>query len=178
MVNFKTTELELKHVFDRKHCRHYLNGFSSVLHCHHYATLYTQLGEDCEFIDGLNLLSECSEDCFFEILSKYYEDNNIKSYDDRISISEQYFAVSGLGKMKITYAGAESGEVRLEYSHIDEGWIKKWGKRDKPVNYIGCGYIAGMFSAVFNKKVRTYTVHETASIVSGDKASVFNVTLK
>ena len=25
---------------------------------------------------------------------------------------------------------------------VDQGWIKKWGQRDKPVNYIGQGFIA------------------------------------
>ena len=46
MVVEKKVEFEIDHRFDPVKNRHYLNGFCSVLHCHHYATLYTQLADD------------------------------------------------------------------------------------------------------------------------------------
>ncbi len=178
MVKFKDTELKLEHYFDRKNCRHFVNGNSSVLHCHHYATLYTQLAEDCEMLDGVKLLAECAEDCFYETLTSYFKNNEIDKIKDRIKIAQEYYVASGLGRMIVKYAGTESGEVILEHSHVDEGWIKKWGKREKPVNYIACGYISGMFSAIFDSPVRTYEVHEITGIVSGAENSVFNVVLR
>lgn len=80
-----------------------------------------------------------------------------------------------MGKMRITCAGAESGEVELDHSHVDEGWINKWGKHDQPVNYIGAGYIAGVFAALFDQPNQTYTASETQSIVSGAERSLFTV---
>jgi len=175
MAVFKKTEIQLEHKFDSKTCRHTLNGRVSVLHCHHYASLYSQLADDCGMLDGKKLLAEVTEDTFSAVLADYYEEYAICDVADRISIAEQYFAATGLGKMKVTCAGPESGAVVLEQSHVDLGWVKKWGQRDKPVNFIGCGYIAGMFAAVFGKSTRSFHVKETQSIVSGAEQSLFSV---
>ena len=81
----------------------------------------------------------------------------------------------GLGKLQVVCGGSDSGEVELHHSHVDQGWIKKWGKRDKPVNSIGAGYIAALFAAGFDLPPRAFAVTETASIVSGAPRSVFNI---
>ena len=175
MAVFKKTEIQLDHRFDSNRCRHYMNGQVSVLHCHHYATLYSQLADDCGMLDGKELLAQCTEDAFFKTLTSYYEAQGVELVDDRIAIAEQYYAASGLGKMQVVCAGAESGVVELLHSHIDDGWIKKWGKRDKPVNFITSGYIAALFSAVFGQSTRSFVVTETASIVTGAERSRFNV---
>lgn len=171
----KKTEIIIDHKFDPKTCRHYLNGQLSVLHCHHYATLYTQLAEDCGLLDGKKLIAEVAEETFFDVLSSYFKEYQITSIEDRITIAEQYFAISGMGELKVVCAGPDSGEVDLLHSHLDSGWIKKWGKRDKPINFITCGYISGMFSAIFDKPTRSYNTKETQSIVSGAEKSSFKV---
>jgi hypothetical protein len=175
MAVFKKTELELEHEFDATSRRHYLNGVLSVLHCHHYSTLYTQLAEDCGMLDGRRLLFECAEDAFLEVLASYYRAKGIGKVADRIEIAQQYFAAMGLGSMSVIYAGPDAGLVHLTRSHVDEGWIKKWGKRAEPVNYIGRGYVAALFSAVFGRSARSYTVSEGKSIVSGEELSELGV---
>ena len=129
MAVIKKTEIVLDKQFDPRSCRHTLNGAVSVLHCHHYATLYCQLADDCGMLDGKKLLAECAEDTFHEVLAEYYETHDIQTMADRFAIAEQYYAVTGLGKMRVVSAGRESGEVELEHSHVDQGWIKKWGER-------------------------------------------------
>jgi len=171
----KVTQVVLDEVFDSKDCRHYLNGKLNVLHCHHYATLYTQLADDCTMLDAKQMLAECAEDAFYAALSSYYEAHGLTSIADRIAIAEEYYAVVGLGKMKVEFLGSEGGAVELVHSHVDEGWIKKWGKRDEPVNFIGSGYIAALFAAVLGKPTRSFDVREIASIVSGADKSEFVV---
>ena len=178
MAVMKKTEIVLDHKFDSRTCRHTLNGFVSVLHCHHYATLYCQLADDCGMLDGKKLLAECAEDTFVDVLRGYYQEHAVTDVADRIAIAEQCYTAAGLGKMHVTCAGAESGEVDLLHSHVDEGWIKKWGQRDKPVNFITSGYVAALFSAVFDQPVRTYVVNEIASLVSGAERSKFTVVCK
>lgn len=175
MTIYKKTELVLNKVFDPKSCRSHIDNTVAVLHCHHYSTLITQLALDCSMLDAKTLLSECSEDAWQGYLSNYYQANGIDLLVDRVSIGEQTYAAAGLGKLRVTCAGFESGEVILEHSHMDEGWIKKWGKHDQPVNLIGAGFIAGMFAAMFGKPVRSYTAIETQSIVSGADCSRFSV---
>ena len=175
MAVFKETILELEHKFDNKRKRHYLNGHLSVLHCHHYATLYTQLALDANETD---LLTRVSEETFYKVLSNYYKKHNLTSVEERVEIACQYYASLGLGKMKVCALGDDRGEVILENSHLDKGWIKKWGEFDAPVNYITSGYIAGLFSAVLDEVMGAFKVFEIESIVMGAEKSRFNVVRK
>lgn len=177
MTVFKTTELELKHSFDPIQKRHYINGACVVLHCHHYATLYTQLADDAKDFHGEKLLRETAEDTFYNVLTDYYKNHSVTSTEDKVTIAEQYYSAVGLGQMKIDGIGEFAGSVTLQHSHIDEGWIKKWGKNNKPINFITQGYISAVFSAINGKTIRSYKVQETQSIVSGNKESVFKVVL-
>ena len=45
MILEKKADLDLRHEFDSDRCRHSLMGFQSVLHCHHYMTLTTQMAD-------------------------------------------------------------------------------------------------------------------------------------
>jgi predicted hydrocarbon binding protein len=169
---FNKTELILDHQFDQKTSRHYLNGAVSVLHCHHYSTLYTQLAIDS---GETELLEDVSEETFFNLLVNYFEEYGIEEVEERVEIAVQYFAAVGLGKMNVIYLGETSGEIELLVSHLDSGWIKKWNNYDKPVNHIGAGYISAMFSAVNDEDMGTYKAMEIQSIVMGAETSKFKV---
>ena len=171
----RENKLWMLHSFDKDRCRHEINGLTAVLHCHHFASLTTQMAIDCKLLDAGKLLAECSEDTFYRVLTNYYRQHNITELFDRIDIAEKYFAEVGLGKMEVRYAGPYSGEIVLSHSHVDEGWIKKWGKYDKPINFIGCGYATAVFSAIYDRARREYTANETKSIVCGDEESIIEV---
>ena len=162
--------------FDEKRCRHVAGSLTYVLHCHHFASLSTQLAIDCTMLDAKKLLADCSEDAFFPVLWAYYKQNNITGIKDRIEIAERYFAEAGLGKLKVKYAGLCAGEVELKHSHLDEGWIKKWGYSSKPINFIGCGYVTALFSTVFGRPRRSYEAKERQSIACGANVSIITVT--
>ena len=171
-------DFKLEHVFDANKKRHYLNDFLTVLHCHHYATLFTQLALDAkELVDGTQLLTESVEDVFSEVLSNYFKKNGISDAKAKMDIAVQMFSAIGMGKMTIVSGDEKGGEVVLPLAYVDEGWIKKWGKHKEPVNFIGAGYISGMFAAVFGKPSRTYKVTETQSKVMGAEQSHFKVTI-
>lgn len=170
-------DLKLTHTFDAKSKRHFLNNQLSVLHCHHYATLFTQLSLDAkDLVDGTRLLQESTEDVFYNVLTAYYKENGISDTSDRIDIAVQMFSAIGMGKMVAAASDAGGGEIKMPQAYVDEGWLKKWGKNKAPVNFIGAGYIAGMFAAVFDKPTRTYSVEETQSKVMGAAESHFKVT--
>ncbi|MFP3043795.1 hypothetical protein LQZ19_18440 [Treponema primitia] len=78
MSEFVKRELQLEHRFDQKTCRHTINGITAVLHCHHFATLTTQLANDCGLLDGKKLLADCAEDAFYQVLSSYYKEHSIQ----------------------------------------------------------------------------------------------------
>jgi hypothetical protein len=153
--------------FDSTTYRHFMNGFASVFHCHHYMSLTTKLAEDLMLVGGPQILRESTEDSVRPLLDDYFAKNGVTSLEDRMKVGEEYFAVMGLGRIVVT-GNAQGGEVRILRSHVDEGWIKKWGKHGSPVNHVTCGYAAALFAAVFGKPARNYKVTETASIVMGE----------
>ncbi len=169
-------DLVLEHKFDPERKRHYLNGELAVLHCHHYSTLFAQLAIDAhDVVDGTKILKETGGDVFHRILSGYYQKNNITSPEDRLDIAQKMFSSSGLGLMKAVSFTAQGGEIELPHSHLDDGWVKKWGPASHPVNLLGAGYIAGMFAAAFGGAPSKYQVTETQSIACGAKTSKFKV---
>jgi len=174
----KKTELEIDHKFDPLRNRHYLNGFCTVLHCHHFATLYTQLADDAKDFEGERLLKEAAEDTFYEVLNTYFEDKGVCAIEDKVSLAEQYWQAVGMGLLRFTVIGNYATAAEMDYSHIDEGWLKKWGSRDKPVNFISAGYVAAVAALLTGRPARSFTVRETKGLVCGDAVSAFKAVLK
>jgi hypothetical protein len=170
------SELKLDYRFDAAKNRHYLNDEHFVLHCHHYATLVTQLAVDAEeLVKGTSILKKSSEESFLKLLTDYFDKNGISDASDRLDSGCRMFSELGLGKIEVASAGESSGEITMNSSHVDEGWVKKWGTNDAAVNFIGSGYVAALFAAAYGKAAGSYTVDESQSIVSGAGHSVFKV---
>ena len=132
MARVKAIEFEIDHKFDPVKNRHYLNGDCTVLHCHHYATLYTQLALDAVDFEGVRHLTETSEDVFYDVLNRYYAEKEITDIAEKVEIAQQYWQASGMGLIRFTGVGKYEVVAEMEYSHIDEGWLKKWGGSDRP----------------------------------------------
>jgi predicted hydrocarbon binding protein len=169
---------QVEHTFDPTKKRHYLNDWNCVLHCHHYSTLYTQLAIDAEDLGGIANLVKAGEKVFGKLLADYYEKNGVESVEDRVELARQYWKIVGMGLIDITVNDESSGLAKMDYSHLDEGWLKKWGGNDRPVNFFTQGFLAGACAAIFNKPAGSYHVEETKSLVKGDEISEFTISLK
>lgn len=166
--------LNLEQKFDPASNRHYVNGEHFVLHCHHYATLLTQLAIDAEeMVGGTGLLRKSSEEALRPLLEKCM--TGVSAPADRVALGCELYAAMGLGKMVAASAAASGGEVHLPHSHVDEGWIKKWGKKDVAINFIGAGFVAALFGAAFGKPAGAFKIEEIQSLVRGADKSVFKV---
>ncbi len=174
----KRTEWIIDHKFDPKSCRHFNNGKIGVLHCHHYATLYCQLADDADMVDGKELLRRSAEYAFWPLLSGYFKEHGVEKVDERVALCEEYWKLSGMGLLSFGRVGKMSAAASMAHSHVDEGWLKKWGKRDKPVNFIGQGFLAAAMAAVYGMPPGSFAVNEKQSIVSGAEASVFAIVRK
>ncbi len=160
--------------FDAKQMRHYVNGKVSVLHCHHYATLFSQLAMDARQFGGVQILLDTSRDVFGGVLKDYYQKNGITDRSERIAIAEQYCSFTGLGCVELKL-GDTGGTATMSHSHVDEGWLKKWGQHDQPVNYIGQGFLKAACAAIFDLNPDKVSVEETQSIVRGASTSYFSL---
>jgi hypothetical protein len=167
--------LKLDFSLDNETFRHYLNGHAVVMHSHHYLALITKLAEEFSDNGGPQLLKDVVEESMWTVLHDYVSQNSQTSPLQRCNAGREYYSVYGLGKMKV--GGTENGgEVSLIRSHIDEGWIKKWGHHTKPINHFTCGYIAAMYAVSFNKPVKSYAVIETESMAVNGTEGTFIVT--
>lgn len=172
-------DLKIERNFDPETNRHYMNQVNTVFHCHHYAALYTQMADDAgELFNGLDLIEESARDSFYPIISGYLQRNKISDIAERASLIEKYWALAGMGKLKVVDFSKEEGMVEMPFSHIDAGWIKKWGKREKPINYFTAGFLSAAFAAIFDMPVDSFKTTETQSLVSGAEKSVFSIELK
>ena len=173
----KQTEFEIDHKFDPVRDRHYLNGVCSVLHCHHYATLFTQLAADAVDFQGVKHLVETAEDTFYEVLNAYFKEKNVVDLAQKIEIARQYWSAVGMGLIRFTGIGKYEVTAEMEYSHLDEGWLKKWGGNDKPVNFFSVGFVAAVAALVNGKPPRSFQTRETQGLVCGDAKSQFKAVL-
>lgn len=167
--------LEVDFTFDSKSYRHFMNGFMSVLHCHHYMTLLTKAAMENKDIGGINILVESAEDSVRPLFDDYIKKHKISDASAKLNVGAEYYSVMGMGKMTVK-GDAKGGEVELNRSHVDQGWLMKFGKSDTAVNHFTRGYIAAVFGAAFGTEPRNYSVTEVASIVKGDPTSKFIVT--
>jgi hypothetical protein len=94
-----------------------------------------------------------------------------------VALVEDYWKACGMGLLCIERIGQTSAAARMDHSHVDEGWLKKWGARQKPVNFIGQGYLKAAVAAINGLSPDRYVVEETASLVAGAPASRFNIVL-
>jgi len=169
--------LNISHTFDEGNFRHYMNGFNVVLHCHHYMSLTTKLAIDFDDIGGTRILAESAEDSVLPILIDYIQKNKLNDPQERLRIGAEFYKEMGLGQMTVS-GNVGQGQVKLDSSHVEKGWIAKWGKTDGPVNHFTRGYIAAVFEAAFDKPARSYDIKETKSIVTGAPATTFTIEKK
>ncbi|MCK5795761.1 MAG: 4-vinyl reductase [Deltaproteobacteria bacterium] len=174
MAIVRENDIVYDHSFNEKTKRHKLNGTQTVLHCHHYMALYTQLAIDA---DETELFTTSSRESFRGMLENYFKSYNVEdSIAAKVNTACQYYSLVGLGKMSVKFLGTESGSVEISSSHIDEGWLRKWGKYDRPVNYISAGFIEALFESVLNLPANSFNAVEIESIVMGAEKSLFKVT--
>jgi hypothetical protein len=166
--------LKKEFTFDEKTYRHSTNGFVTVMHCHHYMSLLSKLAIEFDDIGGVRVLCESAEDSIRPMIDDYCMKNNVASFEDKLDVGRQYYSVMGMGLMKVS-GDKYQGEVTLTRSHVDQGWMKKWGNHDAPVNHWTRGYIAAMFAAAAGKSPRSYEVTEASSMVMGNTTSIFTV---
>jgi len=166
--------LKMEHTFSEDTYRHYIIGHNFVLHCHHYMTLTTKMAEDFVDVGGVQTLREATEDTIRPVLDDYFAKNGITAPEERLAVGAEHYAFMGMGLIEVA-GTAGGGKVTLKHSHIDEGWVKKWGQHDKAVNPFTCVFVAAMFAAAFGKPARSYQVTESASIVTGAPESVLVV---
>jgi hypothetical protein len=171
--------LDLKPWYDVATSRHYHRNFSVVMHCHHYMSNFIDAAHHFESTGGPEILKTAASDTFCSFLGLYYVDERVRDLLERISIAEEYWHNVGMGKIRITTEDASYGKARMDYSHVDEGWLKKGKVARRPINYVTQGFLEGVMRAVHpGGRLYKYDVEETKSLALGDEYSEFEARLR
>lgn len=170
-------QLEIVERFDPDACRQYLNDWCTVLHSHHFAALLSQLADDAEDFNGIHHLKRAAEDTFHEVLDHYFKQHEVSLIEDRVAVAEQYWETVGMGQIRFKCVEKYAVSAEMEFSHVDQGWLEKWGKRDKEVNFITQGFVAAAAALFSGKSPGSFTVIESRSLIAGDEVSVFKAVL-
>jgi hypothetical protein len=171
--------LNIDYKFDPILVRHYHGNFGVAFHCHHYMANYTQLAMDLKDDNGPEKLRESAAEVFGQYLRLHLFNNKITDPKEIIAVAEHYWKTVGMGLVKFTQYDSDSLTAVMEYSHVDEGWLKKRKNASEPVNYVTQGYVlavAGLLNGGGRSGYRAYDVQETRSLAKGDGISEFVVT--
>ncbi len=172
-------QLNFRHSYDSITNQHFHRNFSVVMHCHHYFSVFIELAHAYEKQGGPRFMQEAAAETFGSFLRLYYLEDGIKDLGERIRIAEEYWRQVGMGIIRISTQDPTYGSARMNYSHIDEGWLKKGAPTSRPINYVTQGFLAGFMQAAYTGgRSRTYEVKETKSLVLGDEYSQFEATLR
>jgi predicted hydrocarbon binding protein len=164
----------MEHTFDKSTYRHNYNGHTMVMHCHHYMCLLTRLAMEHAEANATDILTCSAEDSIRPVLEECAQRQGATTPQEVLTIGKELYHFMGMGLMSLS--GTEGGgEASLVRSHLDQGWIKKWGKATIPVNFFTRGFVAATFSAAFKKPPRSFRVEESQSIARGDATSTFTV---
>jgi len=169
-------ELSLKIDFNEEKRLINISGTLMAVHCHHFNTNLFQSLEDAGYVDGLKIVQEAAEKVAFQQLKKIYEEHNASSWSDKMSLAKQIFKKFGFGTLNLETLGEDgTGECVSPVSHLVKGWLSKFGKREKPLCYFTCGFIAGAVEAATGTELGAFKVSEAKCISVGENACVFEV---
>lgn len=170
-------EIEFLQRHDKHNFMQYVNNESSVLHCHHYTTLFIKLAQSFQDIGGIEFLKSSMEESFFLVLRKYFVTYRIENFEERFEVAEELFKSVGLGSLRFLEKSEKGGVAVLDVSHVDEGWKRKCKESLESVNFMSGGYIQAAFEAVYNKWIDHYTAAEVESIAKGDSRSRYTISV-
>lgn len=174
-------EFNLEYKFDPILYRHYHGNFGVAFHCHHYMANYTQVAVDFKNDGGPEALRDTAAEVFGEYLRIYFLTHKITDPIEKIRVAEEYWKTIGMGLVKFTPSESESLTATMEYSHVDEGWLKKSKPTNQPVNFVTQGFavaVANSLNGGGKSTLKEFEVTETKSLVKGDRISEFVVTKK
>ena len=174
-----SAKFDLEYKFDPILIRHYHGNFGVAFHCHHYMVNYTQVAVNFKNDGGPEALRDTAAEVFGEYLRIYFLNHKITDPIHKIRLAEEYWKIIGMGLVEFKQSDSDTLTATMEYSHVDEGWLKKGKFTSEPVNFVSQGFVAAVACALDNRgrsSLKEYNVTETKSLVKGDAISEFVVT--
>ncbi|HNF28414.1 MAG TPA: hypothetical protein PKV80_28375, partial [Leptospiraceae bacterium] len=146
-----------------------------VFHCNHYNIFLQRTIEDAgDYIPAEKILTEGALVSVYSMLRNLFIANqHLKNPTDRLKVASSIYSLLGFGLLPLEDLDQNGGTLQTRVTHYSLAWKQKWGKRDKPVDYFTCGYIAAALAAAFFRHPGTYSVLQTQCLSMGDEINTF-----
>lgn len=153
-----------------------LNGIPVSLHCHHYNCGLLKVAEKFPQVDAHGILVRTAAEEFYRNFKKHLA-GQPGGFTAAGALREAagFYRFLGFGRLDLRLLGEDGGTAFSDSSYFVVGWLAKYGRRQIPVCYVTCGFIAGVLAVVFNGAPETYEVRETGCMVCGDERCTFSV---
>ena len=153
-----------------------LSGVPVSLHCHHFNCGLLKVIEKFPQVDAHGILVRTAAEEFYRNFRKHLAGKPQGfSGADALQEAAGFYRFLGFGRLDLSHLGEEGGTAFSDSSYFVVGWLAKYGRRQTPVCYVTCGFIAGVLATVFNGTPETYEVSETDCMVSGGECCTFSV---
>ncbi|UCD88079.1 MAG: 4-vinyl reductase [Desulfobacterales bacterium] len=155
------------------------NGSLISLHCHHYNFGLLKTIEEIPLVDGHAVIIETAAEEFFVNFRRHLS-KELKSVstDKAFQEASELYRFMGFGRLDLSGLTARGGIAFADSSYYVTAWLGKYGRRETPVCYFTCGFIAGILGAVFDVSPHTYEVTETRCIIERHERCKFVVSKK
>jgi predicted hydrocarbon binding protein len=148
------------------------------LHCHHYNCGLLKTIEEIADIDGHALIAETAAEEFYSNFKEILATQSALSPDKALQEASELYRFMGFGRLDLTNLNEDGGYAYADSSHYVVAWLAKYGRRDTPVCYFTCGFIAGILGAVFDAGPRTFMVKENQCMMMRQDYCEFVVSRK
>lgn len=161
-----------------KHYNAYWVGLEPMIfHCHHYNLFLQNTIKDAgELFDVDTLLSQSAEYVVYHQWVNLFGPPG----ENKISVATllEGFSLFGFGKLTLKDNSIEGGKIVSDYEHYSVGYTLKYPipSMDKEgVSYFAKGFIAALFSYIYNQPLFSYKVTQTKCKSKGDDIIAFEV---
>jgi hypothetical protein len=136
--------------------RRYVNADPAVVLSREFIALMAAIEEKTPGLDG-SILMEAMEEVSYRAL-KWIFLNAPEAGEDRKAMVEEYFRLSGLGRISVISAGEEGGRAEVTVTDGSEKSVTGSGVM---------GYLAGAFAAMTGRGLRSFSVTEDRGVGAG-----------
>ncbi len=155
-----------------------LDGAMVYLHCHHYNCGLIKVLEDIEGIRARDIIVQSAAEEFYTNFSEYIKKYLMEKTDfEKLNAAEDLYRFMGFGRIDLSGVNDKGGMVYANSSYYVIGWLAKYGRRDKPLCYLTCGFLSGVLSAVYLKPLDYYKVIEKHCMITGHSHCEFIVSV-
>ncbi|MBW2644921.1 MAG: 4-vinyl reductase [Deltaproteobacteria bacterium] len=155
------------------------NGALISLHCHHYNCGLLKAIEEIPSLDGHAVVVESAAEEFFRNFKQLLA-GELKGISTVKALEEaaELYRFMGFGRLDLSELTESGGTAYADSSYYVVSWLAKYGRRETPVCYFTCGYIAGVLGAIFDAAPSTYDVKETQCMILRHDLCEFSVSKK